>query len=258
MGFEAIGATLLDLGAGDAAATIGLDTAAATIGTDAAVSAGMGDMLGASMLGTGAADTTAGVLASSGGFGGVADGLVAAGTGGAAAGATSGLPDWLSNITTNQVLQGASAVSGLSQASSLAGKANATDPFASYRPQFAQQLQALMANPNSVTSLPGYQFGMDQALGGLTKNLASQGLTGSGTAAKAISDTGASYAGSFFQQQLQNLMGLSGANMNNAATKLDGNVSASILQNQSLNNLQKALPNLSLGSIFGGSPPPGS
>lgn len=227
-GSEAIGSAAL---AGDAAFTYaGGDLAAMAAGGEL----GAGS-IAASTFGADAASVLAGTsdigigAASAGGGSGSAGGLF--GTG----------------ITGTQVMQGAqlgSSLYGMYQGSQLSSAAKGADPFAAYRPGYAAQLQQLMQNPNSVTSLPGYQFGMDQSIGALTKNLASQGLTGSGTAAQAITNQGQQYAGQFYQQQLQNLAGLSGANMNNAGTSLAGQAAGTNLQNNSMNNFFKILPDL--------------
>jgi hypothetical protein len=121
------------------------------------------------------------------------------------------------------------------------------DPFAPYRGGYAQQLQQLMANPSSVTSLPGYQAGLGQAEQTLTRQSASQGLTGSGTTAAALANLGANYQGQFFQQQLQNLSGLAGAGSTGAGGNMAGFAAGANTQNQSIQNLIKLLPALSGG-----------
>lgn len=87
------------------------------------------------------------------------------------------------------------------------------DPFGSQRGMYQAQLQALMANPGSVTSLPGYQFQYGQGLEALNRSLAAGGYAGSGNQMIAAQKYGQDYGQNFYQQQLQNLMGLSGANI---------------------------------------------
>ena len=88
--------------------------------------------------------------------------------------------------------------------------------FNQYRPQYAQQLSNLMKDPSSITSTPGYQFGMDQAEGAVQHGLGSQGLIGGGTMAQTMANTGAQYAGQQLNQQENLLAGLSGAQFNPA------------------------------------------
>jgi hypothetical protein len=83
------------------------------------------------------------------------------------------------------------------QMQALAAQAN---PNAPYQAQYAQQLAALQANPNSITSMPGYQAGLQAN----ERALASQGMTGSGNAMAELQN----YGGNFYQQQLSNLQGL--------------------------------------------------
>lgn len=79
----------------------------------------------------------------------------------------------------------------------------AADPFAQYRAQYAQQLQQLEANPGSMTTMPGYQAGLQA----VQRAGAAQGYTGSGNMAAGL----AGYGQNFFQQQQQMLAQLGGA-----------------------------------------------
>jgi hypothetical protein len=87
----------------------------------------------------------------------------------------------------------------------------AADPFSPYRSQYAAQLQGLMANPQTVTSTPGYQFNLSQGLQGLQAQQAAQGRLVSGGALIQGQQYGQNLAQQTYQQQLQNLAGLSGA-----------------------------------------------
>lgn len=84
------------------------------------------------------------------------------------------------------------------------------DPFASQRDQYQKQLAALSANPGSVTSLPGYKFGMDQGTQAIMRNQASTGYTGSGNEAIALQKYGQDYAGRYLQAEQARLAGLAG------------------------------------------------
>ena len=85
------------------------------------------------------------------------------------------------------------------------------DPFAQYRPQYAAQLQSLMANPNSVTQTPGYQFNLAQGLQGLQAQQAAQGRLVSGGALLQGQQFGQNLASQSYNDQLKTLMALSGA-----------------------------------------------
>ncbi len=79
----------------------------------------------------------------------------------------------------------------------------AADPYAQYRDQAAQQLNALMADPNKITDLPTYKARLQAA----QRAAAANGFTGSGNALVAAADAGASA----YQQEFENLAILSGA-----------------------------------------------
>lgn len=114
------------------------------------------------------------------------------------------------------------------------------DPFSQYRSGYGSQLQNLMNDPSSVSSMPGYQFGMDQGTQALMRSQAAGGLLGSGQGAMALQKYGQDYAGTQFQQQLQNLMNLSGANVNpgnNANLQFMGNQANLNLQGNALNRI---------------------
>jgi hypothetical protein len=94
---------------------------------------------------------------------------------------------------------------------------NDAGAFNSYRPEYAQMLQQLMQNPSSITSTPGYQFGMQQAEDQVQHSLASKGLIGGGTMAQTMANTGAQYAGQQLSQQEQFLSYLAGAGIDPAS-----------------------------------------
>lgn len=146
--------------------------------------------------------------------------------------------------------QVAGSIFGGSQGQDIKDAASGVDPFGPYRGGFAQMLSQLMQNPSSVTNMPGYEAGMKASEQSLTRNLASQGLTGSGTAAQALTEFGARYQDTAFQQLFSQLAGLSGANFNNAGTALQGRIAGMQTQNDSLSQLGKLLPTLIQG--FGG------
>ena len=83
-------------------------------------------------------------------------------------------------------------------------------------------IQALLKNPGSITSDPGYQFGMEQGTRALNSGAASRGMTYSGAQGKALQRYGNDYAGSKLDQSFNRLASVAGigqtANTVGAAT----------------------------------------
>jgi hypothetical protein len=115
------------------------------------------------------------------------------------------------------------------------------DPFGPQRGQYQAQLSNLMANPGSVTSLPGYQFQLQQGQQALERSMAGQGYgPGSGNLGTALVQYGQNYAQNVYQQQLQNLIQLAGGNINPSGagqTLLAGNMGGINLAGQTLGRL---------------------
>jgi hypothetical protein len=86
------------------------------------------------------------------------------------------------------------------------------DPYAQFRPQAAAQLQALLADPSTITSTPGYQFNLSQGMNQLQAKQAAQGTLVGGGALLQAQQFGQQYATSQLQQQQNLLATLSGAN----------------------------------------------
>lgn len=110
------------------------------------------------------------------------------------------------------------------------------DPFGPQRAQYAAQLAKLNANPSSVTSLPGYQFGMDQGNQALLRTMAATGYTGSGNEAIALQKFGQEYAGNYLAREQERLAQLAGANFapSGGNTYLSGNNTADEILRMSL------------------------
>jgi hypothetical protein len=79
----------------------------------------------------------------------------------------------------------------------------AMDPFAEHRGTYADRLNALASDPSSIENTSLYRARLKAA----ERVMAAQGYTGSGNALAAAADAG----GSVYQQELENLMALSGA-----------------------------------------------
>ncbi len=82
--------------------------------------------------------------------------------------------------------------------------ASASNPLGPYQPQYAQQLNQLMSNPNLITTMPGYEAGLQ----GVERGMASQGYAGSGNMLAQL----AQYSGNFFNNQVNQFAGLSTQN----------------------------------------------
>jgi len=114
--------------------------------------------------------------------------------------------------------------------------ASAQDPMAPYRAQYAQQLAALNADPSKLTSLPGYQAGLEAT----QRSLAATGQTTSGAGLAQL----AGYGQNFYQNQVNSLAGL--ATLGSAG----GQAGASVLGAQSLANKADVSAGLNIASLF--------
>jgi hypothetical protein len=151
-------------------------------------------------------------------------GKVVSGTGGVSsqagqiaasmAGTQSSIPGILGTVS-----QGTQLVGGLGQlylmSQLLGGQGRVSpqtvDPYGAYRSTNAAQLNALLQNPNTITSTPGYQFNLSQGLNALQAQQAAQGRLVSGGALLQGQQWGQQFAQSNLQQQEQLLAQLSGA-----------------------------------------------
>ena len=77
------------------------------------------------------------------------------------------------------------------------------DPFAEHRGLYATRLNELASDPSKITETAGYKARLQAA----ERTMAAQGYTGSGNALVAAADAG----GTAYQQEMENLMALSGA-----------------------------------------------
>ena len=97
----------------------------------------------------------------------------------------------------------------------------ASDPFAPYRKDNAEKLQALMNDPSSIENLPEYKTRIRAA----ERTMASQGYTGSGNALVAAAEA----SGEAYQSAFNNLALTSGASANPGqgySAALEANASA--------------------------------
>ena len=117
------------------------------------------------------------------------------GMGGGGAGGTLGMVGGGLNIL--------SGLYGMNAAQQMSQMAQRADPFAGYRPQYAQQLQQLTMDPSRITSMPGYRAGLQA----VQRSMAAQGYQGSGNMMAALSK----YGGDFYGQEVNRLATLGGA-----------------------------------------------
>jgi len=111
----------------------------------------------------------------------------------------------------------------------------AYDPYASYRPAAAQQLNDLMKNPSSAVD-SGYGLAEQQAA---SRTMAAQGYTGSGNALVAAANAG----GNAYQQQFNDLAMLSGATQS-PAQAAQAQTSGALANQQQSNAMWGGIGNL--------------
>lgn len=130
-----------------------------------------------------------------------------------AAGSSWSLQDMAKAINTGgQLLGGVGKIaSGIMGAKGTGVNASAADPFAQYRPGYADKLNAVMVNPNLVTELPGYQFNLRQGLDAMSAKQAQQGRLASGGALLESNAYGQNYAQNALKDYIGTLAQFSGA-----------------------------------------------
>lgn len=139
----------------------------------------------------------------------------------------------------------------------------ASNPFGPERAKYAQQLQELMSNPNSVKDLPGYQFQMDQGTDAITRQAAATGYLGSGNLGGELEKYGQGLAASFYDRRASLLSALAGAGAvpgapnnpgaNAGITAANNNYNATNDFYTSLGHLAGGFSGSSLGSFSSGS-----
>ena len=91
------------------------------------------------------------------------------------------------------------------------------DPYAPYRQQAATQLNQLMANPNLVYGLPGYQFAQEQGSKAIARQAASTGQAISGGTLASLQKQASGTAKDWFDNYVAQLTQQAGATPQNAA-----------------------------------------
>lgn len=112
--------------------------------------------------------------------------------------------------------------------------ASAADPFSTQRAGYQAQLQKLMTDPSAFKQTAGQQAITQQGMDTATAKLSTMGLQGSGAQAAALTNIATTNAAQNYQQEIANLMQLSGVNAGSPAS------AGQILQNQNQANTQAA------------------
>lgn len=103
---------------------------------------------------------------------------------------------------------------------------------------YANQLQQLIANPSSVTSLPGYQQMFTEGERAVSEQMGPGGYVGSGTQAISLLNAGANLENSFYTQQVNMLAQLSGLTAPSSPSQLGSNaITGQTSQANQFNNL---------------------
>jgi hypothetical protein len=115
---------------------------------------------------------------------------------------------------------------------------------------YAQMLSKLMADPSSVSSLPGYQFQFGQGADAVQREMGASGYLKSGNEAAALTQYGQGFAQNYFnsyEQQLAQLSGLTAASSPSQATGV-----AVGAQANSANQISSLTGQLGFLSMFAG------
>ena len=97
--------------------------------------------------------------------------------------------------------------------------AGLADPFASQRPQYQQQLQQLMTDPNSFKTDPGYQFALGQGQEALLRKAnAGLGTQRAGSIPIEMAKYTEGYANQAYTDRIQQLMGMAGVGAGSPGT----------------------------------------
>ena len=141
------------------------------------------------------------------------------------------------------IVGGASTLMNSGGGSAGSNAQNQANPLAPYQQGWAEQLNALMKDPSSITNTPGYKFGMEQGQQTLQRGMAATGQTQSGAEQIGLQRFGEQYAGQQYQQQISNLGNLA---TNNA---IGGQQAGANQQQGSWNALGQGM--MGLANIYG-------
>lgn len=127
------------------------------------------------------------------------------------------------------------------------------DPYGQYRGQAATQLNTLINNPSTAMSQPGYQQSLQQGTRAAQRGAAASGQLQSGAEQMALQDVGQNTFGAYYNQQLANLMQLSGASQTPAAANFAQQQAASLAQTRGYQNINQLTSTIgAFGNLFKG------
>lgn len=129
----------------------------------------------------------------------------------------------------------ASGIYGLTQARGIRREAQRADPMSAYRGQYAAQLAQLAANPNMITSMPGYAAGQQA----IERRLASQGYLGSGNMMLAMGN----YGGDFYNREIARLNALATPSPGAIESRVAGRRASADLTGRSLASIGRGIYN---------------
>jgi hypothetical protein len=124
---------------------------------------------------------------------------------------------------------------------------------------YEQQLEKLIADPSSVTKLPGYEFQLGQGTTAVARQMAGSGYLGSGNEAAALTQYGQGLAQNFYTTQANLLAQLAGITAPSSPAQL-----GAVATQQQSNQWQQMFAAMGgLGTLAGhfgsaGGMPPGS
>lgn len=145
----------------------------------------------------------------------------------------------VASAATGAVISGVTG-GGSSGAQQASGQA---DPFASQRPQYQQMLQNLINNPSSVTSTPGYQYQLNQALLGVEGSAAASGMLNSGNVLSALTTQAGNQASTQYYNQAELLAQLAGANVGSPGTAGQITQGQNVLNQQGISTIAGSVGN---------------
>jgi len=113
--------------------------------------------------------------------------------------------------------------------------AGLADPFASQRPQYQKELSGLLTDPSTFTMDPGTQYAANKGLEGVARfGNAMFGTTRSGNTADTLNRDATGYASQAYNQRINQLMTLSGANTGSPAAAAEQYIRGTQANDQTL------------------------
>ena len=111
------------------------------------------------------------------------------------------------------------AAGAMRDATNQANQLNA--PAVAARNSALEQMQALLKDPSTLTSQPGYQFGLNEGTKSLNSGAAARGMTYSGAQGKALQRYGQDYAGTKLDQSFNRLATLASGGQSGTSQTVD-------------------------------------